>query len=251
MGFLQKLLDAIFGNKKSKSRSKPTQSNTPKQEPKPEAKKPVPEPPKPPTPPTPPVAEEEIPVVAEEKSSDEQEAAEVESTPEPKEKTTPPVVEDTPEPKEESTPPTVGEEEIKVEVVAEEHPEAPISEQLIEGAKKYVGTPYLYGGTTPEGFDCSGFVGQVFEDMGMDLPRTSRQQAELGTRIDISEVQTGDLVFFSHSGGRIDHVGIVTSKKGEPMAMVHASTSKGVIFSDLEKSTYWKPRITHAQRVLG
>ena len=75
-------------------------------------------------------------------------------------------------------------------------------------------------------------------------------QAETGQDIELSKVKKGDLVFFSHSGDRIQHVGIITSDEGNPLTMIHASTSKGVIHSDLENSAYWKPRIKWAKRVI-
>ncbi len=128
--------------------------------------------------------------------------------------------------------------------------EKPIGERIFEEGKKYIGTPYLYGGVTPEGFDCSGFVGWVYEHVGIDLPRTSREQAELGERINVESAFLGDLIFFSHTGNRVNHVGIVVNAPGEPLTMIHASSSKGIIISDLAHNTYWKPRITHAVRIL-
>jgi cell wall-associated NlpC family hydrolase len=122
---------------------------------------------------------------------------------------------------------------------------------MLDFARQFIGTPYLLGGTTPEAFDCSGFVGHVFDHAGIDLPRTSGEQAKFGRRIPMDAAKKGDLVFFSHTGTSINHVGIIISDPGRPLAMIHASTSKGVIESDLASSTYWKPRITHVQRVIG
>ena len=76
---------------------------------------------------------------------------------------------------------------------------------IIAEAKKYLGTPYVWGGTTPSGFDCSGFTSYVFKKAGISLPRTSRAQQNVGTQVSLSNVQPGDLVFM---GKPAYHVGI-------------------------------------------
>jgi peptidoglycan DL-endopeptidase CwlO len=76
---------------------------------------------------------------------------------------------------------------------------------VIANAKQYLGVPYVWGGSTPSGFDCSGFVSYVYRSVGISLPRTSRDQQNVGTRISLSQVQPGDLVF---QGSPAYHVGI-------------------------------------------
>lgn len=76
---------------------------------------------------------------------------------------------------------------------------------VIAQAKKYLGVPYVWGGTTPSGFDCSGFTSYVFRSVGISLPRTSRAQQNVGTRVSLNNVQPGDLVF---KGKPAYHVGI-------------------------------------------
>jgi peptidoglycan DL-endopeptidase CwlO len=76
---------------------------------------------------------------------------------------------------------------------------------VIATAKQYLGVPYVWGGSTPSGFDCSGFTSYVYRSVGISLPRTSRAQQNVGTRISLSQVQPGDLVF---RGSPAYHVGI-------------------------------------------
>ena len=78
---------------------------------------------------------------------------------------------------------------------------------LIEIAKLYIGTPYVYGGTSPAGFDCSGFVKYVYSKVGIELPRTSTGQANAGTYVTRENLQPGDIVCFGY-GSYIGHVGI-------------------------------------------
>lgn len=93
---------------------------------------------------------------------------------------------------------------------------------LCQYAKQYIGNPYVWGGTSlTKGADCSGFVQSVFKKFGISLPRNSRSQAGVGTKISISEAQPGDLIFYA-KGGRINHVAIYIGG-GQ---VVHASSPK-------------------------
>jgi cell wall-associated NlpC family hydrolase len=82
---------------------------------------------------------------------------------------------------------------------------------VISIAARYVGTPYKYGGTTPRGFDCSGFTRYVYKQLGKTIPRTANQQMLATKRVSRSQAKAGDLVFFV-SGGRAYHVGIYAGK---------------------------------------
>ena len=81
----------------------------------------------------------------------------------------------------------------------------PLNEQVSEIAKSYIGVPYLWGGVTPSGFDCSGLVQYVYNQIGVDLERTTTYQIGQGRAVPIEDLQQGDLVFF---GNPTHHVGI-------------------------------------------
>ncbi|TNM61164.1 hypothetical protein FHN55_17185 [Streptomyces sp. NP160] len=80
---------------------------------------------------------------------------------------------------------------------------------VLATASQYIGTPYRFGGTTPSGFDCSGYTQHVFAKNGISIPRTADAQMDASTRISASQARPGDLVFFVR-GGRAYHVGIYT-----------------------------------------
>jgi probable lipoprotein NlpC len=111
---------------------------------------------------------------------------------------------------------------------------------VIRSARKYIGTPYKYGGRDRFGMDCSGLVCTAFQESGLTLPRTSTEQAKLGKDISISQIQKGDLVFFAtQTGSRaISHSGIVTFVKDKTnILFIHAANS-GVRESNLFEKYY-------------
>ncbi len=111
-----------------------------------------------------------------------------------------------------------------------------------------VGTPYLYGGNTPEsGFDCSGLVTYVYREMlDLRLPRSSRELAAVqGPKIAPDRLATGDLVFFG-SSGNVSHVGIYVGEG----RFVHAPSTGGTVRLDSLAGHYWKDHYTGAKRVL-
>jgi peptidoglycan endopeptidase LytE len=128
---------------------------------------------------------------------------------------------------------------------------APLSWQqkanaIIETGKKYLGAKYLFGApvTRTDVFDCSSFTYRVYQENGITLPRTSREQAMIGTEIPLSNIRTGDLIFFDTNGdGIINHVSIVVDSE----TLLHATTSTGVAFSNMKP--YWAPRAMKAVRV--
>jgi peptidoglycan DL-endopeptidase CwlO len=115
-------------------------------------------------------------------------------------------------------------------------------EELIRYAKQYLGVPYVWAGNDPSGFDCSGYTSFVYKKAGKELPRRAVDQYEGSNKIKEKAVQKGDLVFFDNGSG-ISHVGIIISDPGQPKVMIHASSSKGIIVTDIEKSEYWTKRV--------
>lgn len=125
---------------------------------------------------------------------------------------------------------------------------APDAETIVETAHRYLGRSYVYGGQGQRGFDCSGFVQHVFEQNGEALPRTSRDQAAVGTRVAWNEIQPGDLLFFTDRPGnkKVTHVGIAL----EDGKMIHASTGRQEIVVDTLDVDYYQTRRLFARRVL-
>lgn len=119
-----------------------------------------------------------------------------------------------------------------------------IAQSLTRSALRFLGVPYVFGGTTASGFDCSGFVQHVFAMLGVALPRTADAQYDFG-RPAVGGPRAGDLVFFDTYGG-VSHVGIYLGR-GE---FVHASSSHGVMVSHLSES-YWASRYVGAKRLLA
>ncbi|MGY1459642.1 MULTISPECIES: C40 family peptidase [unclassified Luteimonas] len=120
---------------------------------------------------------------------------------------------------------------------------------LLRRAKGLLGTPYRWGGTSPDsGFDCSGLVNYVFRTaLGIELPRVSREMASNGEKVDRAALIAGDLVFFGRRGKRVDHVGIYVGD-GQ---FVHAPrTGRDVTVSRLDTG-YWAGRFLQARRVEG
>lgn len=117
--------------------------------------------------------------------------------------------------------------------------------KLLETIDDWYGTRYRYGGTTKSGIDCSAFASTLMTSVfGLGLPRTAKEQYAATKRIDKDELREGDLVFFNTRGG-ISHVGVYLNNN----KFVHASTSSGVMISDLEED-YFSRKYVGAGRIL-
>jgi len=108
-----------------------------------------------------------------------------------------------------------------------------------------MGTPYVYGGTTRHGVDCSAFTQAVYRSIDIDIPRRASRQAAAAQTISRSNLRYGDLVFFNTSGSGISHCGIYLGN-GE---FVHASSSRGVV-RDLLSHPYYSSRFVQGGRFL-
>ncbi|SOC22684.1 D-gamma-glutamyl-meso-diaminopimelic acid endopeptidase CwlS/peptidoglycan endopeptidase LytE [Ureibacillus xyleni] len=125
---------------------------------------------------------------------------------------------------------------------------APVTEKafnvdaLIAEGKKYIGVPYVWGGSTPKGFDCSGFLNYVFGKVGVSIPRTVETIWNATTSV--SSPQKGDLVFYTTYKAGPSHAGIYLGDN----TFLHASSSVGIIITSMD-NPYWKARYLGAKKV--
>lgn len=120
-----------------------------------------------------------------------------------------------------------------------------MSRRVMSTALSYLGTPYVFGGNSPSGFDCSGYVQYVFANAGISLPRTADVQYDVGTPIDKGDLQPGDMVFFSTYEPGPSHVGIYIGEGN----FIHASSTGCVKITPLNKQ-YYIDTYLGARRVL-
>lgn len=110
--------------------------------------------------------------------------------------------------------------------------------QIVEYAKEFLGVPYVYGGSTPRGFDCSGFVQYVYAHFDIFLPRVSYSQMNVGTAVSVNELEPGDLLFFRGGG----HVGIYV---GDDMYIHSPRTGRSISIDPLDRSVYAARRVLY------
>ncbi|GGG40791.1 C40 family peptidase [Bizionia arctica] len=130
-------------------------------------------------------------------------------------------------------------------------PESASIKNIIKTAEKYNGVRYKYGGTSKSGMDCSGLITTAYNSENIALPRTTGGLATTGDWVDVKEVQKGDLLFFAtkKNSRHINHVGMVTESRPGYVEFIHASTSKGVMTSELSEK-YWYFAFVQARRIL-
>lgn len=123
-------------------------------------------------------------------------------------------------------------------------------DELMDISRDYLGIEYEWGGTTPEGFDCSGYLQYIYREVGVYLPRVARNQAKAGIPVSREDLQPGDILYFERTGHRdnvkITHSGMYIGND----EFIHAARSEGVTITNLPESNYWNSRYLGATRVI-
>jgi len=117
--------------------------------------------------------------------------------------------------------------------------------EIVSYAKSLLGVRYVYGGTTPTGFDCSGYTSYVYKKAGITLPRTSVSQYGVGTSVSKSNLQAGDLVFYNNLGKGPTHVGIYIGG-----GQFISAESEGIAISSINDKYYWGKYYIGARRII-
>lgn len=123
-----------------------------------------------------------------------------------------------------------------------------LGSQIVEKAKQYLGTKYIYGGASPKGFDCSGLTYYVYGQFGYTLNRTAAGQAQQGVYVSKSDLALGDLVMFAGVGGKgtIDHVGIYVGNN----QFIHSTRPGSTVQITSLSSSYYAQRYATARRIV-
>jgi len=133
-------------------------------------------------------------------------------------------------------------------MVAPSRPVSDVRKRVIDTATALLGTPYKFGGTTPTGFDCTGYVGYVFgKAAGVSLPRTSIEQIQAGEPLPATRLQPGDLVYFRIGRKKDLHLGIYLGDG----RFIHAPSSGGAVNVQSLGMDYWRARFLGARRILS
>ncbi len=116
-----------------------------------------------------------------------------------------------------------------------------VRQEITNVAAKYMGIPYRDAGRTPtSGFDCSGFVSYVYDQVKIEFDGSAASMSKFGVYKEKSKLEAGDLVYFGE-GKNITHMGIIVSNTKAGLIMIHSSSSAGVSKVDINSSAYWKP----------
>jgi cell wall-associated NlpC family hydrolase len=127
-------------------------------------------------------------------------------------------------------------------------------DSIIEYSKRFIGTPYRYGGRTEKGFDCSGFMYHVFKQYGFELPLSSRSQFTQGTPVQMDSIRKGDLIFFKGrniKNAAIGHVALVVDVSEKNDVQIIHSTRHGLRIHWLSEEPYFIRRLVASRRILN
>lgn len=122
-----------------------------------------------------------------------------------------------------------------------------LADRVVQAALGLRGTPYRNGGSDPDGFDCSGFTQYVFAQVGLRLPRDTREQFDAGEPVEAAEVRPGDLIFFHTTSRHVSHVGIALGDG----RFVHAPSERGVVRVESLQLPYWSRRFVGIRRLVA
>ena len=125
-----------------------------------------------------------------------------------------------------------------------------LTNEMISMARKYIGTPYVYGGKTAKGFDCSGFMYFLFKEFGYTISPSSRELYTFGQKVDKGCVQIGDFAFFKgRKSSSIGHVALLIGVNGDQFDIIHATNGKGItIDHNFMSLSYYKSRFLSFRR---
>lgn len=123
--------------------------------------------------------------------------------------------------------------------------------RVITEAKAYLGTPYRYGGMSNSGIDCSGLIYNCYRTIDVKLPRTAKEQSKIGRKKGWGSIRPGDIVYFKFKkrGEKWYHTGMITYAKNGEIRFIHASSSRGVVESNLN-SDYYRKNVKKFRRVI-